>query len=158
MVLPRSINHPLRRLLQIDARRRALAVEATLWLALARLGLAMLPFPTLARYFGTATAPQQARTMIAASNPSPADAQTAKDIGWAVTRAARYLPFRAVCLPQAMAARMMLARRGVTSVMHFGATVDNGRSIAAHAWLDAAGVEVTGYPVGLEFAEVACFV
>ncbi len=52
-----------------------------------------------------------------------ADEQTrlAEDIGWAVTRAARYLPFKAVCLPQAMAARVMLERRGVKSIMHFGA-------------------------------------
>lgn len=28
----------------------------------------------------------------------------------------------------------------------------------AHAWLDAAGVEVTGYPVAEGFAEIACFV
>ena len=27
-----------------------------------------------------------------------------------------------------------------------------------HAWLDAAGVEVTGYPVAPHFAEIACFV
>jgi hypothetical protein len=27
----------------------------------------------------------------------------------------------------------------------------------AHAWLDAAGVEVTGYPVAKTFAEIACF-
>jgi hypothetical protein len=27
-----------------------------------------------------------------------------------------------------------------------------------HAWPDAAGVEVTGYPVAEGFAEIACFV
>jgi hypothetical protein len=27
-----------------------------------------------------------------------------------------------------------------------------------HAWLDAAGVEVTGYPVAHDFTEIACFV
>jgi hypothetical protein len=28
----------------------------------------------------------------------------------------------------------------------------------ADAWLDAGGVEVTGYPVAKNFAEIACFV
>jgi hypothetical protein len=45
----------------------------------------------------------------------------AREIGWAVTTGARHVPFRAVCLPQALAARMMLKRRRVPSVIHFGA-------------------------------------
>jgi hypothetical protein len=61
-------------------------------------------------------------------------------------------------LPQAIAARMMLARRGIASVMHFGAAKGRDKPIDAHAWLDAAGVEVTGFPVGAEFAEIACFI
>jgi len=32
------------------------------------------------------------------------------------------------------------------------------KPLDAHAWLDAAGVEVTGYPVAEGFAEIACFV
>ena len=75
-----------------------------------------------------------------------------------MTRAARYVPFKAVCLPQAMAARVMLKRRGVKSVMHFGAAKGTDKPLDAHAWLDAAGVEVTGYPVAENFAEIACFV
>jgi hypothetical protein len=85
-------------------------------------------------------------------------ARLAEEVGWAVTRAALYLPFKAVCLPQAMAARVMLTRRGIASVLHFGAAKSEGRPLDAHAWLDAAGVEVTGYPVGRGFAEIACFV
>jgi hypothetical protein len=68
------------------------------------------------------------------------------------------VPFDAVCLPQAMAARVMLKRRGVKSVMHFGAAKGADKPLNAHAWLDAAGVEVTGYPAARNFAEIACFV
>jgi hypothetical protein len=57
-----------------------------------------------------------------------------------------------------MAARVMLKRRGVQSVMHFGAAKGTDKPLDAHAWLDAAGVEVTGYPVAAGFAEIACFV
>jgi hypothetical protein len=32
------------------------------------------------------------------------------------------------------------------------------KPLDAPAWLDAAGVEVTGYPVPGKFAEIACFV
>ena len=61
-------------------------------------------------------------------------------------------------MPQAMAAHTMLKRRGVASVMHFGAAKSKEKSLEAHAWLDAAGVEVTGYPIAKNFAEIACFV
>ena len=63
-----------------------------------------------------------------------------------------------VFLPQAMAARVMLKRRGVASVMHFGAAKGTDKPLDTHAWLDAAGVDVTGYPVAENFSEIACFV
>ena len=75
-----------------------------------------------------------------------------------MTRAARHVPFRAVCLPQAIAAKAMLRRRGINSVLHFGVAKRSDQSLDAHAWLDAAGIAVTGFPVGAEFTEIACFV
>ena len=39
-----------------------------------------------------------------------------------------------------------------------GAARGTDKPLDAHAWLDAAGVEVTGYPVAEGFAEIACFV
>lgn len=127
-------------------------------LLLARLALIFIPFPKLARRLGAFVPPAEARAIQAKAQRPQQDVALAEDIGWAVTRSARYVPFRAVCLPQAMAARVMLKRRGVASVMHFGAAKGQDKPLDAHAWLDAAGVEVTGYPVAKNFAEIACFV
>ena len=66
--------------------------------------------------------------------------------------------FKAVCLPRAMAARLMLERRCIKSVMRFGAAKGQGKWPDAHPWFDTAGAEVTGYPVAENFAEIACFV
>jgi hypothetical protein len=148
----------LRRLAELDRRRRGLLIEAAFWLLAARIALLAVPFPRLARRIGDFVAPTDARVAERRQLASPADAELAAAIGWATVRAARHVPFRAVCLPQAMAARIMLRRRGVASVLHFGAAKGRGRPVDAHAWLDAAGVEVTGYPVGDQFAEIACFV
>ncbi len=148
----------LLRFRQIDNRRRGLLVEAVAYLLAARLALIFIPFPRLAQRLGTFVAPADARAAQAAAQTAPDQARLAKDIGWAVTRSARYVPFRAVCLPQAMAARVMLKRRGIRSVMHFGAAKGTEKPLDAHAWLDAAGVEVTGYPVAENFAEIACFI
>jgi len=153
-----SIRRPLRRFAQVGHRRRALVIEAVACLLLARLGLIFVPFPTLARRLGTFVPPNDPRALAARSDGPLQVVALAEDIGWAVTRSARYLPFKAVCLPQAMAARLMLKRRGVASVLHFGAARGEDKPLDAHAWLDAAGVEVTGYPVAKKFSEIACFV
>jgi hypothetical protein len=154
----RRLNRKLRRFGEIGARRRALVVEAALWLLAARIALIAVPFPRLARRLGAFVPPTDERVARAARHGSAEHAQLAEEIGWATVRAARHVPFRAVCLPQAMAARIMLRRRGIASVLHFGAAKGAHKPIDAHAWLDAAGVEVTGYPVAAQFAEIACFV
>jgi hypothetical protein len=134
-----------------------LLVEATLWLLAARLLLATIPFRTLARRLGTFVPPADLRAAQGQSGSGTGHAPLAREVGWAVATAARHTPFRAVCLPQAIAARMMLRRRGVPSVMHFGAIKDGDR-LDTHSWLDAAGIEVTGFPVSRHFTEIACFV
>ena len=154
----RSIRRLLLRARQVDNRRRLLLAEAVACLLTARFALLFVPFPRLARRLGTFVAPTDPRATPATMANADVHVRFAQDIGWAVTRAARYVPFRAVCLPQAMAARVMLGRRGVASVMHFGAAMGRQKPIDAHAWLDAAGIEVTGYPVAKHLAEIACFV
>ena len=153
----RSIRHRLRRFAQIGVRQRALLIEAALLLLAARAALLAVPFPRLARRLGDFVPPSDPRA--ARSNErSEAQARLAEEVSWAVTRAAVHVPFDAVCLPQAMAARVMLKRRGIASVMHFGAAKGGDKPLDTHAWLDAAGTQVTGYPVAEKFAEIACFV
>ena len=153
-----SIIRSLRSARQVGWRRRGLILEAAVWLLAARLALLTAPFQTIARRLGDFVPPADPRVAATAAATTPAQAMIAREVSWAVTRAAAHVPFRAVCLPQAMAARIMLKRRGVSSAMHFGAARGVDKPLGAHAWLDAAGVKVTGYPVGRQFAEIACFV
>jgi len=138
--------------------RLALLAEASVQLLIARVQLKTMPFPKLARHWGPFVPPADARAgegLVAASEDRTA---LAKKVSDAVQRAARNVPFGAVCLPQAMAARRMLKRRHIASVMHFGAAKGTEKPIDTHAWLDAAGVKVTGYPVANSFTEIGCFV
>jgi hypothetical protein len=151
-----SIPRLLRRFAQLDYRKRLLLAEAALGLLAARFALMFISFPQLARRFGTLVSVTDSRLLGASADPY--QALIAVDVGWAVTRAARYVPLKAVCLPQAMAAHRMLRRRGVASVMHFGAVRGEAKPLDTHAWLDAAGVKVTGYPIGEHLTEIACFV
>lgn len=146
----------LSRLRRLDRRRRALLLEAVVWLGMARLLLLVVPFPRIARRLGRFLPPEEGRHQAFPVSPPPEQADLAGAVGWAVSRAARHMPFQAVCLPQAMAAKVMLGRRGVPSVLSFGLT-KTLKGVESHAWLAAAGVEVTGYPVRHDFTEIGCF-
>jgi len=143
---------------KVGWRRRALIAEAVVWLLALRLALLLVPFPRLAGVLGAFVPPSDPRVAAAGAATTADAARLAREVSWAVTRGAVHAPFRAVCLPQAMAARIMLKRRGVGSVMRFGAALPPGGPLATHAWLDAAGVRVTGYPAARAFAEIGCFV
>ena len=157
MAPPLSISARLARLARQDAATRALLIEAALCLAVARIALVCAPFPFLARRLGAFVSPQDAVRRAPAPLDAAREAALATRIGCAVRSAARHLPFETRCLAQAIAARVMLKRRGVASVLHFGVAKGATKAFDAHAWLDAAGVEVAGYPV-TSFSEIACFV
>ncbi|MBX9815157.1 MAG: hypothetical protein A4S12_12120 [Proteobacteria bacterium SG_bin5] len=113
------------------ARDRRLILEAALALGLARLAVAWLPFRWIAPWLRRR-----------------GDGPSASDLPWRVGRAvrvaSRHVPWRAVCLPQALAAKAMLARRGCGAVFHLGARHAAGGGIEAHAWLTCGDALVTG--------------
>jgi hypothetical protein len=145
-------------LAKLSYRRRVLILEAAAWLLFTRLSLSFFPFPRLRFFFGTFVSPTDTRVLQIKSEASHRQTLIAEEVSWAVTRAARYAPFSALCLPQAMAAKLMLKRRGIPSALHFGASPGQCRPFDLHAWLDTAGVEVTGYPVANTFTEIGVFV
>ena len=154
----RLIRLRLAKFRQAKVSKKAMAVEALVLLAMARLALIVVPFPRLAHLIGTFVSPQDPRVALAHAGTAPEQAELAATIGRIVLLAANAAPFRAVCLPQALAARAMLSRRGIASVLSFGAARGDDKPFDTHAWLDAAGVEVTGYPVANDFTRIACFI
>jgi hypothetical protein len=136
-----------------------MAVEALIELLLAKVSLQLIPFRRLAGRLGAALPAGEGVVRLAAEPVSAEAAGLAADVRWAVIGMAHYAPFKAVCLPQALAAKSMLRRRGVASLLHLGVArdPDQAAKLEAHAWLQAAGVKVTGYPIAHRFTEVASF-
>lgn len=65
------------------------------------------------------------------------------EIAWAVTTAARYLPFfQARCLAQALTARVLLHRNHIDCTLHLGASLYGNRKLTAHAWLTSNNIIV----------------
>lgn len=156
--MSRAIPRKVKTLATVGVRRQALVAEACAAMLAARIRIAARPFAQVARSFGDFTQPDDPRAAARAAATTEAEARIAREVRWAVRAAAPFMPFRSVCLQQAMAAQKMLRRRGIVSVLHFGAQITDAKPIDAHAWLDAAGVKVTGYPLPAGMHAIACFV
>jgi transglutaminase superfamily protein len=118
--------------LRLRGADRRLVCEAMLMLALARFVVITVPFRLLVPWLSRA--PETGRC----------DEALLLRVRKAVTTAARNVPWNAVCLPQAIAAKAMLARRGWGSAFHLGASFDAQGRLIAHAWLVAGGTIVVG--------------
>lgn len=82
--------------------------------------------------------------------------QLARDLRRLIDVLSPALPRRTRCLICAMAARAMLERRGYGSVLSLGADIGKP-SLAAHAWLSAGSIIVTGRENMADYKEVARF-
>lgn len=116
--------------------RRWLAVEATIWLAVSRLAIVVLPFRTIGWL---------ASRQVRCADPKPeVRSVVVKRIRWAVVACAGRVPWRALCFEQGLTAQFMLRRRGIPSVLYYGATLDAEGSLIAHVWVRDGDVDVVG--------------
>jgi hypothetical protein len=156
--LPRIDRKPARlsRFARLGIRRITLLIEAVTVLALARLIVATRSPARVARGFGRPLA-QDTDAPVGAHRDGEAD--RAAEIGWAIRCAAANVPFRALCVEQALAARALLDRRAIAATVHYGIASPAGDSegLRAHVWTNAAGEEITGYPLRPAFREIARF-
>jgi hypothetical protein len=124
----------LRKLLSFRSlpwRDRLLAAEAALLLLAAGLTLRLVPY----RWFK--------HWLVLGRPGAPSDPFLVPRVRRAVRIASRNLPFDPACLPQAMAAKFMLALRGSSSSLVVGAGRD-GATMTLHAWLESGDTIVTG--------------
>ncbi|MGH7075148.1 MAG: lasso peptide biosynthesis B2 protein [Stellaceae bacterium] len=128
-----ALKRKLKTFLGKSGAERRMICEAILMLAGARIIVLTVPFRFQAKWLERAPDGQGA-----------ADTALVARVRRAVTTAARNVPWNAVCLPQALAAKAMLARRGQGSAFHLGATFDQNGKLIAHAWLECRGEIVTG--------------
>lgn len=117
----------------------ALAVaEAVFFLLAARLAIGVVPLRRWAHAIAPTTAGDRA-------TDAEAGRAAAVAVGRAVQRAARNLPGTYLCLPQALAGRWMLARRGVPSQLYLGTRREADGTLDHHAWLKVGKFWVTGH-------------
>ncbi len=131
---------------------RLLLFEAFLLFWWARLWLRQVAFRRIAGRLGPALPPGSSVTACM----TPHDESRTRKVAWAVTRVAAHLPLQGTCLPQAIAAAVMLRRRKLPAGLHFGVRLSSQpATIEAHAWVRAGSVDVTGFPVPGDFKEIS---
>ena len=127
----------LRKFLRLSVGEQRILIKASLLLVVIRLGLWLLPFRTLRRLLAKATqAPPRLQ--------QKADRFCADRVARAVAVASNHVPGVGTCLTQALAAQVLLARRGHQTSLRIGAARGEEGQFEAHAWLECGGKVVIG--------------
>lgn len=138
----------VRALGRLPSQRRACLAEALLAVNVARVAVRLLPFRWVAACMGE----HMAESATEMTGPAR---ETATRVAWAVHKVARRVALPANCLPQAVAAKFMLRRRGVACTLYLG--VLGVENLRAHAWVRAGDVIVTGRRGMLGYTVVSTF-
>lgn len=125
---------------------RLLLAEALATLAAASLAIRLLPFRRVAAGAARARPPR-----------AGADARLLARVRWSVNAWGRRVPWRAVCFQRGLAAHWMLRRRGIASVLHYGAAQVPDEGLSAHVWVSVGERIVTGGGEAPRFARLASF-
>ena len=109
----------LRKFFRLPRSERWLLIKAALLLGAIRIGLRLLPFQTL-------------KQLLDSASKSRAANQFSSDrIAWAVIAASRYVLGDRPCLTQALAAQMLLKRRGYPASLRIGVSRTAGRAVTS---------------------------
>lgn len=138
----------LRKLGRLDRERRAALAEAALLHAAVAIAIRVVPWRAMRRF---TTSPDVVQAFRPAATADP-KVRTTMDlkvrttvdvVAWAVTTVAVVIPVGSTCLTRAIAADLMLKRRGFESVLVFGVAHHDGPP-RFHAWVECHGGAIVG--------------
>lgn len=133
----------------LQGRDPVLLTIAILWLGLARFSIAFFSFRRVGRM---ATMPVRL-----SEQGELKRLETIKRVRWAIAAASRRVPWRTMCFEQGLAAHLMLRRRGLPSVLYYGAAPNKEKGLAAHVWVRVGVIEIVGCEIADQFAVLAVF-
>ena len=116
---------------------RLLLLEAPLFLLTARFALALVPFPRLMHLI---THPVRRAEVQGAMR-----AQQRSQVRRAIYTMRQRMHDQTTCLHRAIAAQLMLRRRGISTTLYFGATRRPGEELTIHAWVQDGTEGVVGH-------------
>ena len=124
-----------RTFLELDSADKIASLEAVVLVLYAKILIASVPPRRWRSRFGAVAHQGQ---------DSASDVSTVRRVRLAMLRALNNVPGSPHCLPQALAARWMLERRGIASSLFLGTQRDDDGHPRFHAWLKVGDEWVTG--------------
>ncbi|MDJ0757458.1 MAG: lasso peptide biosynthesis B2 protein [Ardenticatenaceae bacterium] len=137
---------------QLSWRDRGLLLEAAVLSVGVWLCLRIFPFRYLAPYLGREVT--KGSPVAGPTRPSEMVAR----ISWAVQAVGSRLAWSNLCLVNAVAAKLMLRRRGISTQLFLGLAKDGEQNLEAHAWLNCGDLFVTGETDHERFVVMTSFV
>jgi len=140
-----------RKFFHLPGKEKTAFMEAILLLPIIVVAVKLIPFRFLSLCLGTHMA-------TAANINNAIDDKKISTIKQSLQRVCILLPLVNVCLPRAMTAKLMLARRGMASTLFMGVKKDYASGeLRAHAWLTVGDITLTGEREKSDFTVVASF-
>jgi hypothetical protein len=124
----------LRRFMHLSADLRRLLIEAFFLLAFIRIGLYLTSVERLRRTL---------KRFCSKSKSLEIKNEAVEKVAYAIHIASSYLP-NTNCLPQALAAQVLLTRLAQPAELRIGVARDQSGLFKAHAWVESRGLIVVG--------------
>lgn len=140
----------LSKLFALKFRMYPLYIETFFISGVARLLIAGVPFRHLSRFLGTHLAQPLCE-------PTTQQCRQIDEVSLAISRIAKYTPWRCQCFEQGLTAKLMLRQRGLGSTLQFAVAFDSQTTLLAHAWLRCGSKVVTGGDSDDTFSIVGTF-
>lgn len=135
----------IRAFYRLSYSEKQLLIEAVYYMFIAKINIQIFPFKRIVKNLS--------------QNPDfedSSDIVILQQIRRAIKRANKLAFWRNVCLVQSITARIMLNRRGISSQIYLGLRFEDGKKLAAHAWLKSGSLFIT--PKGtMQFKEIMRF-
>lgn len=146
----------LRKFLALSPSEKAVLIQAWFLLGYARIALLTVPFRRLAASLQHHRGAGEPPALV------PEQLLLATRIGYLVEAAARFTPWRSLCLAQVLVTQRLLARRGIPGQFYLGVRVgceltDDPSGLSAHAWLQCGDQVVNGAAGHEEFTLISTF-
>lgn len=151
----RRAGHLLWRYGQLPSAHRSALRQAAAWIIILRTTLEVFSFRRVFRYVERrarhylqmnerdASLSQEQASDAHSTPPSVLENTAAARTIWALHAVGRRLMPTRPCLTQALAGRLLLARKGIDASLHIGVTKSEGE-LQAHAWLEQDGTIIIG--------------
>lgn len=125
---------------KLPKEEKKLFIEAYVTLGIMRMAILMVSFKRLTRSLR-----HSAKKEVLAELGKE-ERKTAQSVGQAIMSASAHTPWESACLAQALTARKMLQKRGISGVFYLGVAKDDQREekMKAHAWSQCGDVIITG--------------